>query len=435
MTADGESAIDRTAGFVRNEYDINGIRTVVLSMGSGPELVFFHGTGTFPGFDVARGWATRHKVIIPYHPGFGDSGDAAALDAIDDYVLFYMDLFDRMGLNAFDLAGHSLGGWLAAEFAVRQPQRLRRVVLVAPAGLVVEEAPAPGLFDIVPQELPAYLAHDPAAALRYFPSAPDPAFDARLGREVTSFAKLIQAHPQGNPKLAYWLHRVTPPTLVLWGTEDRLRPTAQAHAWMARLPNATLKLVPATGHLVFEETPAAGRILTDFLAGDAGFPPRGEHRMSPMTAGVTAADEGYDKVVWSILGQTYTLKQQTPELDGVARGVSRRDLRAAACSPDPRRIHLRAERPVRSLAGRQGSGREARRPDAAAPWRPTRHLQQVRRDVHEPVLGHADAVAASAVRPHPSGPGSGRGGSHRRGKRSRFPAAASLTFRSPNSQR
>jgi pimeloyl-ACP methyl ester carboxylesterase len=254
-------------GFTRGEYDINGIKTVVLFIGSGPDLVFLHGTGTFPGFEMARAWAAHHTVVIPYHPGFGDSGDAPDLDSIDDYVLFYMDLFDHLDLQHFDLAGFSLGGWLAAEFAIRQPQRVRRLVLVAPAGLVDDAAPAPGLFDIAPQELPSYLAHDPAAALKYFPKAPDPAFDARLGREVTGFAKLIRNHPQGNPKLRQWLHRLTMPTLVLWGANDRLRPTPQAHAWMASLPAGHLQLVPATGHLVFEETPDASRHVTNFLAG------------------------------------------------------------------------------------------------------------------------------------------------------------------------
>ena len=57
------------------------------------------------------------------------------------------------------------------------------------------------------------------------------------------------------------------PTLVLWGAEDRLRPTAQGAAWVRLLPDARLALVPATGHLVFEETPAAGHTVTDFLAG------------------------------------------------------------------------------------------------------------------------------------------------------------------------
>jgi pimeloyl-ACP methyl ester carboxylesterase len=253
------------SGFTRAEYAINGVRTVVLTIGSGPPLVFLHGTGTFTGFEMARDWAKRSTVIIPYHAGFGDSGDAEAIDTIEDHVLHYMDLFDKLGLAQFDLAGFSLGGWLAAEFAIRQPQRVRKLVLVAPAGLVVASAPAPGLFEIAPQELPAYLAHDPAAALRYFPKAPDPAFDARLGREVTAFAKLIRWEAQGNPKLANWLHRIAMPTLILWGADDRLRPTAQAQAWKAGLRDAHVTLVPATGHLVFEETPAASQHVTDFL--------------------------------------------------------------------------------------------------------------------------------------------------------------------------
>jgi pimeloyl-ACP methyl ester carboxylesterase len=251
--------------FDRSQYEINGVRTVVQTIGSGPALVFLHGAGTFTGFEVARAWAATHKVIIPYHPGFGDSGDDERFDAIEDYILHYMDLFDRLGLETFDLAGFSVGGWMAAEFAIRQPYRLRRLVLVAPAGLVVDEAPAPDLFQITPLELPGFLAHDPAAALRYFPKAPDPDFDRRLGREIGTLARLIGANPQGNPKLARWVHRITVPTLVVWGAEDRLRPTAQSMAWMRLLPDARLALVPTTGHLVFEETPAAGRLVSDFL--------------------------------------------------------------------------------------------------------------------------------------------------------------------------
>lgn len=267
MNAPAATSTIALDGFERMAVDINGTRTVVLSIGSGQPLVFLHGTGTFTGFEVARQWARRHRVLIPFHPGFGESGDNDTLDTIEDYVLHYMDLFDRLGLDGFDLAGFSLGGWMAAEFAIRQPRRLRRLVLVAPAGLVVKEAPAPDLFQIPPTEFPAYLAHDPMAAVRYFPKAPDPAFDAALGREVGGLAKLVRHDPQGNPKLARWVHRISVPTLVLWGANDRLRPTAQADAWMRLLPDGRRELVPATGHLVFEETPDAGRIVTDFLAG------------------------------------------------------------------------------------------------------------------------------------------------------------------------
>ena len=305
------SAADMT-GFARAEYDINGVKTVVHAIGSGPEYVFLHGTGTFTGFAFARSLAARRKVLIPYNPNFGESGDDPGLDAIEDYVLHYMDLFDRLGLSKFDLGGFSLGGWLAAEFAIRQPHRLRKLVLVAPAGLVVENARAPELSEITPPELPSYLANDPAAALRYFPKAPDPAFDARLGREIGAYAQLVRNHPQGNPKLARWLHRITVPTLLLWGGADRMRPTAQANAWMDLLPDGHLKLVPNTGHLVFEETPSAADIVADFIDGQAAVAANGgTNRMTEMTAGVTRANEGFNGTVWNILGQTYTLKEES----------------------------------------------------------------------------------------------------------------------------
>src|ERR1700730_18542018 len=167
------------AGFARSEYDINGVKTVVQSIGSGPVLVFLHGQATFTGFGVARAWAAHYTVLSPFHPGFGDSGDSDAIDTVEDHVLHYMDLFDRLGLRNFDLAGFSLGGWLAAEFAIRQLQRVRRLALGAHAGLVVTPAPTRGLSDTAPQVLPPYLAHYLLAALRYFPHTPDPSFEAR----------------------------------------------------------------------------------------------------------------------------------------------------------------------------------------------------------------------------------------------------------------
>lgn len=252
-------------GFARTSRTINGIRTELLEIGDGPPLVFLHGTGTFTGFEMARQWAASHRVIIPFHPNFGLSSDSPDYDGIEDYVLHYLDLFDSLGLGAVDLVGFSLGGWIAAELALCQPARVSRLVLVAPAGLVDPQAPAPNLFALEPQEMPAYLAHDPARILPYLPSGPDPVFEAALGREMGAAQRIAGGNIQGNPLLSRWLHRLTMPVLLLWGAEDRLRPTAQAQSWADRLPDARTHLVAATGHLVFEETPEAARVVTDFL--------------------------------------------------------------------------------------------------------------------------------------------------------------------------
>ena len=254
------------SGFERQTLEVNGLEIATYSAGSGPPLVFLHGAGTFTGFDALRPLAATRRLVIPYHPGYGESGDDPTLDSMGDYVRFYMDLFDAMGFASLDLMGFSLGGWMAAEFAILQPARVRRLVLVAPAGLVVPENPAPELGAITPPELPGYLAHDPAVALRSFPKGPDPAFAALIGREMAATGRLLAPNAQGNPKLARWAHRIASPTLLLWGAQDRMRPAAQARSWMRLLPAATLEIVAGAGHLVLDERPESLQTVEAFLA-------------------------------------------------------------------------------------------------------------------------------------------------------------------------
>ncbi|MBO1325071.1 alpha/beta hydrolase [Acetobacter sp. TBRC 12305] len=252
--------------FTRHEADICGVRTVWLTAGSGPPLIFLHGVGTFPGFNALLPLARNRTLIIPYHPNFGDSGSQKRIATINDYVLFYLDYLDHLGVQHCDLAGLSLGGWLAAEIAIRQPARLRRLVLAAPAGLVVSDCPAPALTSIPPPDLPAYLTFNPAVAGSFFPSTPDPVFTTRLEREVSAYLRLTSDCVQGNPQLDYWCHRITCPTLLLWGEQDRIRPVGQANAWQNLLRDATLVRLPRTGHLLFEEqTQIATETVTIFL--------------------------------------------------------------------------------------------------------------------------------------------------------------------------
>lgn len=251
--------------FERSEYTINGTRTVVLSAGHGSDLVFLHGTGTFPGFDIIWNWTKNHRVIIPFHPNFGESDDNQTIAVMDDYVAHYVQLFDQLRLEKFNLLGFSLGGWIAAEYAIRHPERVRKLILAAPAGLIVDEAPAPDLFKVPPQEVPSYLTHDPRVATGFFPNIPDPAFDAALGREMTALAHVLAQYPKGNPRLAQNAKYLTMPTLVIWGAEDRLMPVAQAKHWGAILPDVQVEYIEGAGHLLFEEKPASGNIVTAFL--------------------------------------------------------------------------------------------------------------------------------------------------------------------------
>ena len=95
----------------RETITVDGASVTFLTGGSGEPLVFFHGAGTFHGFEFARPWTENYRVIIPFHPGFGESADDDRIADMHDYVMHYMELFDRLELEQVNLVGFSLGGW------------------------------------------------------------------------------------------------------------------------------------------------------------------------------------------------------------------------------------------------------------------------------------------------------------------------------------
>ncbi|MBR1269693.1 alpha/beta hydrolase [Bradyrhizobium sp. AUGA SZCCT0222] len=267
------SVLDRTKqaleGFQRQEIDINGITTVVYSAGIGEPMVYLHGSGTFTGFGFARQWIKTHRVILPYHPGFGESADDSRIESIQDYVLHYLDLFDALGLEQINLVGSSLGGWIASEIAIMQPRRIARLVLVSPGGLIAKDLPSTDLFSVPPKDLAGYLVADPAVLTPFMPEGHDLEFMTLRYRETTSSARLTWERP-GNAKLGLWLHRITSSTLLLWGEGDRVKPLAQANVWLSLLPNARLEVMKGVGHLPLDEQDAAADIVLTFLKAEPG---------------------------------------------------------------------------------------------------------------------------------------------------------------------
>jgi pimeloyl-ACP methyl ester carboxylesterase len=141
-------------------HDVNGIETAVLSAGEGEPLVYLHGAGTAFGFDHLLPLGERFRLVVPYHPGFGLSADDPAIDSLHDYVLHYLDLFERLGIERLSLVGESMGGNVAAWFAIEQSARVRRLVLQSPFGLKVTGHPSVDVFSIPDEELPEHLVAD-----------------------------------------------------------------------------------------------------------------------------------------------------------------------------------------------------------------------------------------------------------------------------------
>ena len=183
------------AQFAEQRLEINGIDTAVFTAGEGEPLVFFHGAGTVTGFDALLPLAERFRLVVPHHPGYGASADDPSVDSIGDYVLHYLDVLDRLGIDELSLAGHSMGGYMAASFAIQQTRRVRRLVLCAPLGLRVPEHPTVDLFSIRDEELLGYLTPNMAVFEGHVPLPPTPEFLAERYRESTSTARLLWARP------------------------------------------------------------------------------------------------------------------------------------------------------------------------------------------------------------------------------------------------
>ena len=163
-------------------------------------------------------------MIAPSHPGFGLSGLADWMDRPDDIAHIYWELLDRLGLNRMDIVGTSFGGWIAAEMATMQPQRVRRLVLVAPAGVKTgsrEELDIPDMFATPADAIQRMLYVDPAK----FAVDPAAMTDEELRimlRNRESFALFACEPYQHNPKLPHRLHKVTCPTLFHRAAPDGL---------------------------------------------------------------------------------------------------------------------------------------------------------------------------------------------------------------------
>lgn len=221
-----------------------------LRKGVGAPLLFLHG---------ARGggaWAPfmeklseHYDVIAPEHPGFGASDDPRWLDSISDVAYFYLDFMAALDLRGVHVVGNSLGGWLALEIAVRSIERLASLCLLAPAGLFLPGKPPADVFLWSAETLAKNLFVNPDLVAATLAMKPTPEQQRAQLKNLATVAKLGWNPRFHNPDLRKWLHRVTIPTLVMWGREDRINPVDYAATFEELIPNSRTSIIPECGHL------------------------------------------------------------------------------------------------------------------------------------------------------------------------------------------
>jgi pimeloyl-ACP methyl ester carboxylesterase len=266
----------------RRLVDVRSRQVAVLEEGEGRPLVYLHGFADVHG--VANDFQPFHlalsktaRVIAPAHPGCAGS-DELAETAIDDVVFHYLELFDALELEKFDLVGHCAGGWIAAELAICHPKRVRRLALIGACGLFV---PGELIGDVFMHAQPergtdySSLRHmlfagaNAATATRFFPDGRGD-IDEELRRyQMLRFGSFIGFRPPYfyHRALRERLHRARMPALVVWGEHDHMVPRAHGDAYVAGLAAAGgLRIVAGAGHAVLLEQPdATAALLAAFL--------------------------------------------------------------------------------------------------------------------------------------------------------------------------
>jgi pimeloyl-ACP methyl ester carboxylesterase len=243
--------------------EVEGLNTAYRRKGSGDCLLYLHGAG------LTRAWLPLYEqlshsfdVIVPEHPGFGDTAMPDWLTGIDDLVLHYDALLDALELERVHLVGHSLGGWIAAYLAIFYPHRFQSLSMIAPVGLRVPEAPMTDPFRLSPESaLDTLLGSQASKYLDHFDRGDEIEAMIHAYAESITFARLMW-NPRYDVKLDRRLSRVRIPTLVIAAQDDRLLPEAHPRRWAELIPTADLRVVEGdpgepTGHLVIIQQPTA----------------------------------------------------------------------------------------------------------------------------------------------------------------------------------
>jgi pimeloyl-ACP methyl ester carboxylesterase len=242
---------------LRQELRVGGWPIGYEAAGEGEPVVLVHGLS-----GSTRWWsrnvpaiAERHRIYLVDLPGFGAMRSLRRRFVLAETATWLAEWMEAAGLERVHLVGHSMGGYVSVRLAASRPELVRRLVLVAPAGVPAERSM---LGHLVPLLLaaryatPAFMPVLVRDALRMGPTTLWRAARDLLAEDVRGDLQNIEA-----------------PTLLVWGRNDPLIPPAVGDLLREGIPNSRLLLLQRAGHVpMFDQPKEFDAALLAFLAGE-----------------------------------------------------------------------------------------------------------------------------------------------------------------------
>ncbi|MGD0398057.1 MAG: alpha/beta hydrolase [Syntrophobacteraceae bacterium] len=256
-----------SAGLVKKEIQVDNNRIVYLEGGKGETVLLLHGyTGSKDNWTYFAKRLTReYHVVIPDLAGFGESTKLFDENYNIDSQVKRLDRFaEVLQLERFHLAGNSMGGWIAAVYSARFPQKISTLALLDPAGLMTAKKTEFSLqLEKGVNLLLISSPDDLEKALPYLfvkpPPIPGPFKKvlAAQGMAARQFnAKIMKDLKDEQLALEPLLPMIQAPVCIIWGDQDRILDVSGASILEEGLKNHQTVILKDTGHLPMMEKPA-----------------------------------------------------------------------------------------------------------------------------------------------------------------------------------
>jgi len=248
-----------------------GAEMQMLKGGSGEPLLVLHDEMGQPGWlRLHQELSQNYTVYAPSLPGFGVTARLDWVMNMRDIATWTLWAMEDIGLSNVNVAGFSLGGWLAAEMATQDPGVFRKMALAAPAGILPPVGEILDMFLIVSKEFITTGVHDPDAAAEFQTVCPDEPTPEQVEAWETAREEACRLtwrpymHDRSLPQRLGRLKNL--PSLIVWGQNDAVVPPSAGEVYSASIAGSRLVTLENCGHRSdVEKTAELAALLRDFF--------------------------------------------------------------------------------------------------------------------------------------------------------------------------